>query len=136
MKKGWTTNKARKTTMLICAVLVVPVMFSAVTGSKWVAAALITIAASAHQAWSANVFSLAGDMFPRRVVGSVTGLGGMIGASGGMVLFYVTGKVLKQTGNYFPVFMMASLAYLLALAIVHLLVPRLEPAQIEAKVAA
>jgi len=81
-------------------------------------------------------FSLAGDMFPRRVVGSVTGLGGMIGASGGMVLFYVTGKVLKQTGNYFPVFMMASLAYLLALAIVHLLVPRLEPAQIEAKVAA
>ena len=136
MKKGWTTNKARKTTMLICAVLVVPVMFSAVTGSKWVAAALITIAASAHQAWSANVFSLAGDMFPRRVVGSVTGLGGMIGASGGMVLFYVTGKVLKQTGNYFPVFMLASLAYLLALAIVHLLVPRLEPAQIEAKVAA
>jgi len=136
MKKGWTTNKARKTTMLICAVLVVPVVFSAVTGSKWVAAVLITIAASAHQAWSANVFSLAGDMFPRRVVGSVTGLGGMIGASGGMVLFYVTGKVLKQTGNYFPVFMMASLAYLLALAIVHLLVPRLEPAQIEAKVAA
>jgi MFS transporter, ACS family, hexuronate transporter len=133
MKKGWSVNKARKITMLLCAAFVVPVVFSAITDSKWVAAVLITIAASAHQAWSANVFSLAGDMFPKRVVGSVTGLGGMIGAVGGMVLFYVTGKVLKATGNYLPVFVMASVAYLLALAIVHMLVPRLEAADIEAK---
>ena len=131
MKQGWTVNKARKITMLICSALVLPVVYSAITGDKWVAAVLITIAASAHQAWSANVFSLAGDMFPRRVVGSVTGLGGMIGAVGGMALFYVTGKVLKQTGNYLPVFVMASLAYVGALLIVHLLVPKLEPAQIE-----
>jgi len=131
MKQGWTVNKARKITMLICSALVLPVVYSAITGDKWVAAVLITIAASAHQAWSANVFSLAGDMFPRRVVGSVTGLGGMIGAMGGMALFYVTGKVLKQTGNYLPVFVMASLAYGVALLIVHLLVPKLEPAQIE-----
>jgi MFS transporter, ACS family, hexuronate transporter len=136
MKQGWTTNKARKITMLICAAFVVPVFFSAITDSKWVAAVLITIAASAHQAWSANAFSLAGDMFPKRVVGSVTGFGGMIGASGGIALFYITGKVLKQTGNYLPVFVMASVAYVLALVIVHLLVPRLEPAQIEAKTAA
>jgi ACS family hexuronate transporter-like MFS transporter len=131
MKQGWTVNKARKITMLICSALVLPVVYSAITGDKWVAAVLITIAASAHQAWSANVFSLAGDMFPRRVVGSVTGLGGMIGACGGMALFYVTGKVLKQTGNYLPVFVMASLAYVVALLIVHLLVPKLEPAPIE-----
>jgi ACS family hexuronate transporter-like MFS transporter len=131
MKQGWTVNKARKITMLICSAFVLPVVYSAITGDKWVAAVLITIAASAHQAWSANVFSLAGDMFPRRVVGSVTGLGGMIGAVGGMALFYVTGKVLKQTGNYLPVFVMASLAYVGALLIVHLLVPKLEPAQIE-----
>jgi ACS family hexuronate transporter-like MFS transporter len=135
MKQGWTVNKARKITMLICSAFVLPVVYSAITGDKWVAAVLITIAASAHQAWSANVFSLAGDMFPRRVVGSVTGLGGMIGAVGGMVLFYVTGKVLKQTGNYLPVFVMASLAYVGALLIVHLLVPKLEPAQIEEKTA-
>jgi ACS family hexuronate transporter-like MFS transporter len=135
MKRGWTLNKARKITMLICAAFVLPVVFSGVTGSKWTAAILITIAASAHQAWSANVFSLVGDMFPKRLVGSVTGLGGMIGALGGMVLFYVTGKVLKQTGNYLPVFILASLAYLLALAIVHLIVPRLEPAQVEEKTA-
>ena len=136
MKKGWTINKARKVTLLICAALVVPVVFSAVTPSKWVAAVLITIAASAHQAWSANVFSLAGDMFPRRVVGSVTGLGGMIGALGGLALFAVTGKVLKITGNYFPVFLMASLAYPLALVIMHFIVPKLELAQIEEKAAA
>jgi len=131
MKRGWSVNKARKITMLICSAFVLPVVYSAITEDKWVAAILITIAASAHQAWSANVFSLAGDMFPRRVVGSVTGLGGMIGALGGMALFYVTGKVLKQTGNYLPVFVMASLAYIVALIIVHLLVPRLESAQIE-----
>jgi ACS family hexuronate transporter-like MFS transporter len=135
MKQGWTVNKARKITMLICSAFVLPVVYSAITGDKWVAAVLITIAASAHQAWSANVFSLAGDMFPRRVVGSVTGLGGMIGAVGGMALFYVTGKVLKQTGNYLPVFVMASLAYIVALLIVHLLVPKLETAKIEEKAA-
>ncbi len=136
MKRGWSVNRARKTTMLLCASLVIPVVFSAVTGNKWVAAVLITVAASAHQAWSANVFSLAGDMFPKRVVGSVTGFGGMIGAVGGIVLFYITGKVLKASGNYLPVFMMASVAYVLALAIIHLLVPRLETADVEAKPAA
>jgi MFS transporter, ACS family, hexuronate transporter len=136
MKQGWSVNKARKITMLICASFVVPVVYSAMTDNKWVAAILITIAASAHQAWSANLFSLAGDMFPRRVVGSVTGLGGMFGAVGGMTLFYVTGKVLKQTGNYFPVFLMGSVAYLLALLIVHILAPRLEVADIEAKAVA
>jgi ACS family hexuronate transporter-like MFS transporter len=135
MKRGWTVNKARKITMLIFGAFVVPVFYSAMTDNKWVAAGLITIAASAHQAWSANVFSLAGDMFPKRVVGSVTGLGGMIGALGGMALFYITGKVLKQTGNYLPVFVLASLAYVLALLIIHLIVPKLEPAEIEEKTA-
>jgi ACS family hexuronate transporter-like MFS transporter len=133
MAKNWTVNKARKITMLICAVCVVPVAYSAVTDNKWIAAVLITLAASAHQAWSANAFNLAADMFPKRVVGSVIGFGGMIGASGGVVLFYITGKVLKHTGNYLPIFILASVAYVLALLIVHLLVPRLEPAQIEAR---
>jgi ACS family hexuronate transporter-like MFS transporter len=132
MKQGWTVNRARKTTLFICAVCVLPVAYSAITDNKWVAAVLITIAASAHQAWSANAFSLAGDMFPKRVVGSVTGLGGMVGAVGGIILFFVTGKVLKATGNYLPVFVLASLAYATALLIVHLLVPKLEPAKIDA----
>ena len=132
MKQGWTVNRARKTTMFICAACVMPVAYSAITDNKWVAAVLITLAASAHQAWSANAFSLAGDMFPKRVVGSVTGLGGMVGAVGGIILFFITGKVLKATGNYLPVFIMASLAYATALLIVHFLVPKLESAKIDA----
>jgi MFS transporter, ACS family, hexuronate transporter len=131
MQQGWSVNRARKTTLFICAVCVLPVVYSAITDNKWVAAILITIAASAHQAWSANAFSLAGDMFPKRVVGSVTGLGGMTGAVGGIVLFFITGKVLKVTGNYLPVFILASLAYATALLIVHLLAPKLEPAKID-----
>ncbi|MGA2246187.1 MAG: MFS transporter [Verrucomicrobiota bacterium] len=132
MQQGWTLNRARKTTLFICAACVLPVAWSAMTRDKWVAAALITLAGSAHQAWSANAFSLASDMFPKRVVGSVTGLGGMVGAVGGIVLFFITGKVLKATGNYLPVFLLASLAYLTALLIVHLLAPKLEPAKVEA----
>lgn len=131
MQRGWTVNRARKTTLFICAVCVLPVAGSALTGDKWVAAALITLAGSAHQAWSANAFSLAGDMFPKRVVGSVTGLGGMMGAIGGILLFFVTGKILKVTGNYLPVFILASFAYLAALLVVHLLAPKLEPAKVE-----
>jgi MFS transporter, ACS family, hexuronate transporter len=131
MSRGWTVNRARKTTLFICALMVVPVFYSAVTENKWIAAVLITLAASGHQAWSSNVFSLAGDMFPKRIVGSLTGLGGMISSFGSMALFYVTGKVLKSTGNYLPVFVMASVAYVLAIGLVHLLVPKLEPAKID-----
>jgi len=137
---GWLAGifikQARKITMLICATLVIPVVYSGFTDSKWIAAALITLAASAHQAWSANVFALAGDMFPKRVVGSVTGLGGMLGSVGGIILFTVTGKVLKASGNYMPVFVMASIAYVIALAIIHTLVPILEQARIDENTAA
>jgi MFS transporter, ACS family, hexuronate transporter len=131
MKQGWTTNKARKITLLICAAFVMPVAFAAITDNKWLAAILITLAASGHQAWSANAFSLAGDMFPKRVVGSVIGLAGMVGAIGGMALFFLTGKVLTITHSYLPIFVMASLAYAVALLIVHILVPTMELAQIE-----
>jgi ACS family hexuronate transporter-like MFS transporter len=136
MKKGWTTNKARKITLLICAAFVMPVAFAAITDNKWLAAVLITLAASGHQAWSANAFSLAGDMFPKRVVGSVIGLAGMVGALGGMALFFLTGIVLPKTGSYLTIFVMASLAYSVALLIVHILVPKLELAQIEEPAAA
>lgn len=135
MKRGWSTNKARKTTMLLCAACVFPVAFAAFAHGKWTAAILMTLAASAHQAWSANLFSLTGDMFPKRVVGSVTGLGGMFGAAGGILLFAITSTVVSETGNYLPIFFMASVAYLIALLIVHLLVPRLEIANVDEKVA-
>ncbi len=138
MKIGWTVNKARKTTFLICAVCVLPVVFATVTTNQWVAVGLITLAASAHQAWSANIFSLAGDMFPRRIIGSVTGFGGFAGSVGAIALFIIVGRLRDaaiargEPGNYFVTFLAASLAYITALLIMHLLAPKLEPAKIEA----
>jgi ACS family hexuronate transporter-like MFS transporter len=131
IKRGWTINKARKVTMLICAVCVVPVTFASSTRNMWVAIILIAIAASAHQGWSCNIFTLASDMFPRRAVGSVVGFGGMAGALGGSLFASVTGYVLQQThSNYVPIFVLCGFTYLIALLIIHLLVPRLEPANV------
>ncbi len=135
MKRGWSVNRARKVTMGIVAACVVPVFFAAVTTHAWVAVVLIALAASAHQAWSANAFSLAGDMFPRRVVGSVTGLVGFVGSVGGLGLFLFVAHVRKvaelnhDMGNYRLIFLGASLAYVIALLIVHLLAPKLEPVE-------
>jgi ACS family hexuronate transporter-like MFS transporter len=136
MKIGWTTNKARKVTMLICATCILPVFYAAKTHNAWIAVVLIAMAASAHQAWSANLFSLSSDMFPRRVVASVTGLGGMVGSIGGIVLFTVTGIIKDHGGSYFPIFIAASVSYMLALVCIHLLVPRLAVAQVDQPAAA
>jgi ACS family hexuronate transporter-like MFS transporter len=131
IKRGWTVNAARKTAMLCCAVAVVPIVFAARVSDMWVAVALIGLAAAAHQGWSANVYTLASDMFPKQAVGSVVGFAGMTGAIGGMLIAKITGYVLQYTGSYLPVFIIAASAYLIALAIVHLLVPRMAPARIE-----
>jgi ACS family hexuronate transporter-like MFS transporter len=132
MQLGWSLNKARKITLLVCALCVVPVFYAALTANEWMAAALITLAASGHQAWIANANTLVGDMFPRRLVGSVMGFAGLVSAFGMMTLFFVTGKILVHTGNYLPVFLVASVAYPLGLLVVQLLAPRLEPAAIDA----
>jgi ACS family hexuronate transporter-like MFS transporter len=132
IKSGWTVNKARKTAMLLCAVSVVPIMFAARASNLWVAVALISLAAAAHQGWSANIFTMASDMFPRRAVGSVVGIGGMAGSIGGMLIATTVGLILQYSGSYLPIFIIAGSAYLIALAIIHLLAPRLEPANVEA----
>jgi ACS family hexuronate transporter-like MFS transporter len=111
-------------------VAVLPMMFASGARDLWVAVGLISIAAAAHQGWSANLFTLVSDTFPRQAVGSVVGLGGMAGAIGGMLIAKLTGYILQLTGSYVPVFLMAAFAYLTALAIIHLLVPRLEPARL------
>lgn len=131
IKKGWTVNKARKITMLICAISVVPIMFASVVSNVWAAVALVSLAAAAHQGWSANIFTLTSDMFPRRAVGSVVGIGGMAGAVGGMVIAKVVGYVLEWTGSYLIVFIIAGSMYLIALLIIHLLVPNIEPINFE-----
>jgi ACS family hexuronate transporter-like MFS transporter len=131
IKNGWTINRARKTAMLVCALCVVPIIFASQVKSLWTAVALISLAAAAHQGWSANLFTTASDMFPRRAVGSVVGIGGMAGSIGGMFIATGTGWILQLTGNYLTVFVIAGFTYLAALAVIHALAPRLEPADIE-----
>lgn len=114
--------------MLICALLVTPVVFVSWIDDLWLAVCLIGLAAAAHQGWSANVFSTASDTFPRQAVGSMIGIGGMAGAIGGVILQVITGVILQKTpGDYTINFIIAGSVYLLALAIVHVLVPRLQP---------
>jgi len=127
IKRGWSVNAARKTTMLIAATAVVPIIFASEAKSLWTAVGLVSLAAAAHQAWSANIFTLTSDMFPRRAVGSVVGFGGMAGAVGGMFISIVVGEILQRTGSYIYIFYMAGFTYLAALAVIHLLVPRLSP---------
>jgi ACS family hexuronate transporter-like MFS transporter len=130
IKRGWSVNAGRKTAMLVCALAVVPMVFASGARDLWVAVGLVSIAAAAHQGWSANIFTMASDLFPRKAVGSVVGLAGMAGAIGGMLIAKVTGYLLQATGSYLPVFLIAAFTYLVALALIHLIVPRLEPAQV------
>jgi len=132
MRRGWTTNVARKFTMLLAALAIVPTMFAPQVSGLWVAVGIVSVAAAAHQWWSANLFTIATDMFPRRAVGSVIGIGGFFGAMGGFLFQRATGIVLERNGNnYVPVFFVCGFAYVVALVIVHVLVPRLQPARLE-----
>jgi ACS family hexuronate transporter-like MFS transporter len=126
--RGWSINAARKTTMLICALAVTPIFFAQYVDDLWVAVAIISLATAAHQAWSANLYTLPGDTFPRKAVGSVIGIGGTAGAIGGMLFALYVGQVLEALGTYTLIFAVAGSVYLIALLIIQLLVPRLEPA--------
>jgi ACS family hexuronate transporter-like MFS transporter len=117
--------------MLTCALAVVPIVVASRVQNLWVAVALVSLAAAAHQGWSANLFTLVSDTFPRKAVGSVVGVGGMAGAVGGMLIAKLTGYILQATGSYMPVFLIAGTTYLVSLAIVHSLMPRLEPARLD-----
>jgi len=130
LKRGWSTNAARKTTMLLMALSVTPIVFAAGVSSLWAAVGLVGLAAAAHQGWSANLYTLVSDTLPRRAVASVVGLGGMAGSVGGMLIATATGWILQLTGSYRLIFVIAGTTYLVALAVIHLLNPRLEPARI------
>jgi ACS family hexuronate transporter-like MFS transporter len=132
-------TKARKVGMAFFAVCVIPI-FAATRVGDWSAVMLIGLAGAAHQAWSANLFTTVSDMFPKYAVASVTGLGGLAGASGGMLFPYLTGKLLDGfkasgdvTAGYAVLFAICAFAYVLAFAIHHLLAPRFEPFALEAK---
>lgn len=132
-KLGFSPAKARLTAMLICACAVVPVFFINFTHSEWAAIGLLSLAAGAHQGWSANIFSTVADMFPGHAVGSVTGIGGMAGSIGGMLIATFAGYVLQLThNNYASLFAIASSAYLLALVIIVALAPGLQKVELPA----
>jgi len=132
LSRGWSVNAARKTAMFICALCVVPVMFSTIVPNMWIAVALVGMAAAAHQGFSANIFTTVSDMFPQNAVASVVGLGGTAGALGAMLMLEITGLLFSGVGStgdstkvYTILFMIAGFAYLVAFALMHLLAPRL-----------
>jgi ACS family hexuronate transporter-like MFS transporter len=129
--RGMSINAARKTVMLICAIAVIPVAFAMYADNMWVAVGILGLATAAHQAFSANLYTLPSDVFPRNAVGSVAGFGGMVGAIGGMAMAKYAGYVLEKIGSYTPLFIAAASAYLIALLVVHVLSPKLTPVEIK-----
>lgn len=129
IRKGWSVNKARKITLLICGLIILPVAFVAITDNKWLAICLMGLGAAGHQAWSANIFTLASDVFPKKATASVVGIGGMVGAVAGIVADFALGSVLDQAGNtgYFWAFLIAGSSYLIILGFVHLIMPKMTP---------
>lgn len=131
IKRGATVNRGRKTAMLIAAMLIVPTMFAPRMSSMWGAVALVSVAAASHQWWSANLFTTASDMFPRRAVASIVGFGGFAGAIGGVIFQRVVGFLLQHDPTaYRYIFVLCGLIYIVALGLIHLIVPRLEPVQL------
>ncbi len=131
IKKGWTVNKGRKMAMFICALFIVPIIFAAHASELWMAVALLSMATAGHQGWSANIFTTASDMFPRKAVGSVVGFGGMAGAIGGMLIATAAGFILQFTGSYTYLFIFSGSSYLVALVIFNFLAPKLEQVDIK-----
>lgn len=140
IERGWPAFKARKISMLIYALAVIPIVFSQILGhiNMWYAVVIIGIAASAHQAWSANIFTTVSDMFPRKAVASVTGLGGMFGSVGGVLLSLFVQKTLfihyRTTHHievaYYIMFVVCGGAYIAAWLFMHLITPRFKPVDI------
>jgi ACS family hexuronate transporter-like MFS transporter len=131
LKRGKSLNVSRKTALLICALCVVPVFSAPFLHNLWSVVAVVGLAAAAHQGWSANVFTLPSDMFPKAAVASVTGIGGMAGACGGFLLQIATGLIVGLTHSYVPLFIIACLAYPTAFLVIHGISPKLAPAELE-----
>jgi ACS family hexuronate transporter-like MFS transporter len=129
--RGYGVNLARKTAMFASALCVVPIVLAYNAQSLPLAVVLIGMAAAGHQGFSANLFTMTTDLFPRQAVGSVVGIGGMAGAIGGMFIAEIVGYILQQTGSYQIPFFIAGSSYLVALGVIQILTPRLEPANLE-----
>ena len=130
LKRGWSSNAARKTAMLICALLILPVAMAPRVSNGWIAVWLVAVAAAAHQGFSANIFTITSDMFPKPAVASVVGIGGFAGAMGGFFMNLGAGWFKQHQGSYITMFTIAGFVYLIALAAIHTLAPRLEPVRL------
>ena len=130
LKQGWSLDRSRKTAMLICALSAVPIMFASKATSVWGSVALLSLATAAHQGWSANLFTTVSDIFPRKAVASVVGMGGTFGAIGGVLIAKTAGYVLEFTGSYLILFIIAGSLYLIALLVIHTLVPEIKEIEI------
>ncbi|MDQ2752596.1 MAG: MFS transporter, partial [Bacteroidota bacterium] len=138
IRRGWTVNKARKTAMLIIAFIVLPVVAARFATGISIIVTLISLAAAGHQAWSANIFTLVSDMFPKKDISSVVGIGSMAGSVGGFLFPMLIGYVLdaaiangNKTAGYNFIFILCGVAYLLAWIIIQLLVPKLQKAKVD-----
>jgi ACS family hexuronate transporter-like MFS transporter len=129
IKKGWSINKARKITMLICAIIILPVSFVPVITSKWIAVFLIGLAAAGHQSWSINGYTLVPDVFPKKAIASVIGIGKMIGVLVAIIADIALGAVLDTANNsgYFWAFLISGMSYLILIGFVHMLMPEMTP---------
>jgi ACS family hexuronate transporter-like MFS transporter len=131
IRSGRSLDAARKTVILICGICALPVILAPVSSGLWIAVTLIALAASAHQAWAANMFSIISDVFPRNAVGSVTGLIGTAGAIGGALAATFVGYVREWTGSYMIVFIVAGSVYLLNWLIIKLFIPEITSIEFE-----
>lgn len=129
IKKGWSINKSRKMTMLFCAIIILPVTLVPIMASKWLAVFIIGIGAAGHQAWSINGYTLVPDVFPKKAIASVIGIGKMVGVAVAVLADYALGSVLDKANNtgYFWAFVIAGTSYLIILGFVHLLMPKMTP---------
>jgi ACS family hexuronate transporter-like MFS transporter len=139
IKKGWPVFKARKTSMIIYAFCVLPVVSAQLFGgyNMWFAICIIGLAAAAHQAWSANIFTIVSDMFPKKTIGSVIGIGGMAGGIGSIALSKSAGLLFDHFKNlgkietgYLIMFIFCGMAYLIAWLIMHVLVPKMKRVEV------
>jgi len=129
IKKGWSINKARKITLLVNAIIILPVAMVPVVASKWLAVFLIGIGAAGHQSWSINSYTLVPDVFPKKATASVIGIGKMVGVAVAIIADIALGAVLDTADNsgYFWAFMIAGFSYIFILGFVHMLMPKMTP---------
>jgi len=127
IKKGRSIDYSRKTAILICALIVLPVMLVSSISNLWVAVGLITLAAAGHQGWAANIFTIVSDIYPKNAVASMIGLSGFTGAIGGALSASFVGLLLETSGSYFLMFMVAASVYLLNWLILKIVIKEIKP---------